>query len=243
MSTTTITPDASHGLPIVADRMPERTIEALLDSAVPLGTTGGVGYLRVGVVLARDKASGKILGIYATEGQWSETTAAALIERETDNDRLRAALAGLEARNSAQTEELRQLRAQFAALPAAPPDDPPVEAAKPRAPIPCPDSTCSETRETGQALGRHCQTAHGATLSELRARYAASSQVAPGTDQPLAPDPDPAPAEEPEQCPECDVALPPKRLAHHAIDAHGELLTVLRRRQIAAVSAAPPDDT
>jgi len=39
------------------------------------------------------------------------------------------------------------------------------------------------------------------------------------------------------------VALLPKRLAHHAIDAHGELLTVLRRRQIAAVSAAPPGDT
>jgi hypothetical protein len=76
--------------------MPERTIDALLDGAVPLGTTSGVGYLRVGVVLARDEASGTLLGIYATEQQWGETTAAALIERETDNGRLRAALADQE---------------------------------------------------------------------------------------------------------------------------------------------------
>jgi hypothetical protein len=41
------------------------------------------------------------------------------------------------------------------------------------------------------------------------------------------------------------VTLPPKRLAHHAIDAHGELLTVLRlRHQRAGAAAVPPlDDT
>ena len=245
MTTTTITPDAPHGLPIVADRMPERTIDALLDGAVPLGTTRGVGYLRVGVVLARDEASGKILGLYATEGQWSETTAAALIERETDNDRLRAALAEQENQNAQQAEELRQLRAQLAAptppaTPAAQPADIPA-AVRVRAPIPCPDPTCTETRETGQALGRHCQSVHGATLSDLRARYAAPAQAAPDAAQPSAPEPDPASIEEPEKCPECDVMLPPRSLAHHAIDAHGELLTVLRRRQAVAASAAPPD--
>ncbi len=241
----TSTPEAPHGLPIVAERMPERTIEALLDGAVRLGTTGGVDYLRVGVVLARDEASGTLLGIYATERQWSETTAAALIERETDNDRLRAALAEQENQNAQQAEELRQLRAQLAALtppaaPAARPADSPA-AVRVRQPIPCPDPTCPETRETGQALGRHCQTAHGATLSELRARYAASA-IAPDAAQSPAPgsDPDVLPAQEPEKCPECDVTLPPKLLAHHAIDAHGELLTVLRRRQAAAGAAAPP---
>jgi hypothetical protein len=102
----------------VADRLPERTIDALLDGAVPLGTTSGVGYLRVGVILARDEASGTLLGIYATEQQWGETTAAALIERETDNGRLRAALADQEARNAEQALELERLRAQLAALPA-----------------------------------------------------------------------------------------------------------------------------
>ena len=242
----TSTPEAPHGLPIVAERMPERTIEALLDGAVRLGTTRGVDYLRVGVVLARDEASGTLLGIYATERQWSETTAAALIERETDNDRLRAALAEQENQNAQQAEELRQLRAQLAALtppaaPAARPADSPA-AVRVRQPIACPDPTCPETRETGQALGRHCQTAHGATLSELRALYAAPAQAVPEAAQPPAPESEPAPASagEPEKCPECDVILPPTRLAHHAIDAHGELLTVLRRRQAAAGAAAPP---
>ncbi len=240
MTTTTITPEAPHGLPIVADRMPERTVAALLDGAVPLGTTRGVSYLRVGVVLARDEASGT-LGIYATEQQWGETTAAALIERETDNQRLRAALAAQENQNAQQAEELARLRAQLAARGAARPAEPAVGTAKPRAPIPCPDPTCTETRETGQALGRHCQSVHGATLSDLRARYAAPAQAAPDVAQPSAPEPDPASIEEPEKCPECDVMLPPRSLAHHAIDAHGELLTVLRRRQAVAASAAPPD--
>ncbi len=237
----TSTPEAPHGLPIVAERMPERTIEALLDGAVRLGTTRGVDYLRVGVVLARDEASGTLLGIYATEQQWGETTAAALIERETDNQRLRTALAGQEGQIAAQAEELMRLRAQLAARGAAQPAEPAVGTAKPRAPIPCPDPTCTETRETGQALGRHCQTAHGATLSELRARYAASA-IAPDAAQSPAPgsDPDVLPAQEPEKCPECDVTLPPKLLAHHTIEAHGELLTVLRRRQSAADGAAPP---
>lgn len=241
MTTTTSTPEASHGLPIVAERMPERTVAALLDGAVPLGTTRGVSYLRVGVVLARDEASGT-LGIYATEQQWGETTAAALIERETDNQRLRAALAGQEGQIAAQAEELMRLRAQLAARGAAQPAEPAVGTAKPRAPIPCPDPTCTETRETGQALGRHCQTAHGATLSELRALYAAPAQAVPEAAEPPAPESEPAPASagEPEKCPECDVILPPTRLAHHAIDAHGELLTVLRRRQAAAGAAAPP---
>ena len=252
MTTTTITTTAPHGLPIVADRMPERTIDALLDGAVPLGTTGGVGYLRVGVVLARDEVSGTLLGLYATEQQWGETTAAALIERETDNGRLRAALADQEARNAEQALELERLRAQLAALPApvAPASQPagsPAPAAKVRTPIPCPDPVCKETRETGQALGRHCQAAHGATLSELRARYAADAVAVPTTDQPPAPEPDPARVEVPEQCPVpvCGVTLPPKRLAHHAIDAHGELLTVLRlRHQRAGAAAVPPlDDT
>jgi len=240
MTTTTITPEAPHGLPIVADRMPERTVAALLDGAVPLGTTRGVSYLRVGVVLARDEASGT-LGIYATEQQWGETTAAALIERETDNQWLRAALAAQENQNAQQAEELARLRAQLAARGAAQPAEPAVGTAKPRAPIPCPDPTCTETRETGQALGRHCQTAHGATLNELRARYAASA-IAPDAAQSPAPgsDPDVLPAQEPEKCPECDVTLPPKLLAHHTIEAHGELLTVLRRRQSAADGAAPP---
>ena len=225
------------------------------EGAQPLGTTRGVEYVRVGVVLARDASDGTVVGIYATERQWPETSAAALIERETDNTRLRAALAAQEAQNTAQGAELARLRAQLAEpLPDrySEPAAVPLATPEPRTPMVCPVPTCLETRATGQALGRHCQTAHGVTLSVLREQYAAANAMGRtaavlASTRPV-PQPDtPAltmvPREGSEECPVpgCGVQLSTRPLAHHAIDVHGELLTVLRHRYAASASAAPAD--